>query len=111
MLHRNDTAVPREAVEPADLVTEPDDEPEQYQDTRCPEPAEPHRHRTWGEEKGQPDRAEDCGPGEKGEIEGESPRPAHRANSARVASSGLAGFRHSIIVPARSAGQLAYPLS
>src|ERR1700751_1340165 len=92
MLHRDDTAAAGQAVEPATLVAEPDEEPEQYQDTRCPQPPDPHRHGPWRQEKGKPERPEDRRPGEGGEIESERPCPAHRRISA------LAAFSAQLIV-------------
>src|SRR5947209_11644717 len=99
MVHRDDAAAARHTIEPTDLMVEADDELEQNQHARCPEPAKAHRDCARCEEKGQPDGAEDSSPSKGGEIEGERPRPAHRGISARAALSGVpivAGLRRSI---------------
>src|SRR5437868_15448101 len=111
MLHGDNAAAARDAVEPADLVTEPDDEPEQCQDARCPGPAEAHRHGTRCKEKRQPEGTDDRGPSKEGEIERERPRPAHRDISTRAPRSGpaiAAGSRRSVSGRASAPRDLTY---
>src|SRR5437868_13070666 len=95
-------------------MIEPNDELEQNQHTRCPKPAEPHRHGTRRQKKGKSERAEDRGPGKESEIEGERPCPAHRCISALAGSSGLpivAGWRCSISGRASAPRYLTYSLT
>src|SRR3984893_1084702 len=49
MLHRDDAAIARNAIEPTDLVIEADDDAEQDEDAARPKPAEFHRRRPRGE--------------------------------------------------------------
>src|SRR5262249_16682589 len=78
MLHRDDAATARDAVEPADLIIEPDDSLKQDEDAARPKPAETHHHSPPRGQKWQPDRADYHGPGEEGKIERESPCPLHQ---------------------------------
>src|SRR6266566_4750454 len=73
-------------VEPADLVVEPDNDPEQDEHAARPKPAEAHRHCARREEKRQADCAQHPGPGKKRDIEREGPNPAHHLVSTSAVS-------------------------
>src|SRR5260370_14651623 len=86
VLHRDDAAAAGHAVEAPDLMVEPDDDPEQEEHAARPKPAEAHRRWARRQEKRQPDRAQDRGPGEKRNVERERPDPADHLLSASGAS-------------------------